>query len=172
VEHLRPFAPSAFEYGLAAWPWLDLRGMTPRLATVFGDVLVESLEGWWFLDTVEGTFERRWPTAVELAAELDSPDGRQELLLEDLVLAAAERGVVPRPDEVLTLMPHPALGGRLHADAAVPMRFELALRLAGEVHNSFRAATASPLLLGHSLQHDAGRSVQPASARHSAPSGW
>ncbi|WP_418275107.1 hypothetical protein ACNHYB_09550 [Isoptericola jiangsuensis] len=166
MEHLRPFAPSAFEYGLAAWPWLDLRGMTPRLATVFGDVLVESLEGWWFLDTVEGTFERRWPTAVELAAELDSPDGRQELLLEDVVLAAAERGVVPEADEVLTFMPHPALGGRLHADAAVPVRFELALRLAGEVHARFRTPAPSPLLLGHSLEHQA----QEAVGRHSGPS--
>jgi hypothetical protein len=152
VEHLRPFAPSAFAYGLDAWPWLNLHGMTPRLATVFGDVLVESLEGWWFLDTVEGTFERRWPTAVELAAELDSPEGRQELLLEDLVLEAADLGVVPGPDEVLTFIPHPALGGRLSADAAVPVRFELALRLAGEVHAQFRTSAPSPLLLGHSLE--------------------
>ncbi|MDO8143438.1 hypothetical protein [Isoptericola sp. 178] len=154
MEHLRPFAPEAFEYGLAAWSWLGLRGKNPRFATVFGDVLLESLEGWWFLDTVEGTLELRWHTAVELSAELDSPEGRQELLLEDLVLEAAEHGVVPAADEVLTFMPHPALGGRLRGDCAVPVRLELALRMCGEVHQQARRAAApepSPLLLGHSL---------------------
>ncbi|WP_278236258.1 hypothetical protein [Isoptericola sp. AK164] len=154
MEHLRPFAPGAFEYGLAAWSWLDLPGKNPRFATVFGDVLLESLEGWWFLDTVEGTLELRWPTAVELSAELDSPEGRQDLLLEDLVVEAAQRGVVPEADEVLTFMPHPALGGRLSGECAVPVRLELALRMCGEVHRQVRRRAApepSPLLLGHSL---------------------
>ncbi|PFG41827.1 hypothetical protein ATJ88_0470 [Isoptericola jiangsuensis] len=153
MEHLRPFAPRAFQYGLAAWSWLDLAGMTPRLATVFGDVLLESLEGWWFLDTVEGSLELRWPTAVELTAELDSPAGRQDLLLEDLVVEAAAHGVSPGPDEVLTFMPHPVLGGRLSAASAVPVRLELALRMTGELHRQRFAPAPSPLLLGHSLQH-------------------
>lgn len=154
MEHLRPFDPRSFAYGLAAWSWLGLDGKTPRFATVFGDVVLESLEGWWFLDTVEGTLEPRWPTAVELSAELDSPEGRQDLLLEDIVLEAAQRGVVPAPDEVLTFMPHPVLGGRLSAESAVPVRLELALRLSGEVHRQSRPLPEpSPLLLGHSLEH-------------------
>ncbi|WP_402462872.1 hypothetical protein [Isoptericola aurantiacus] len=154
MEHLRPFDPGSFSYGLAAWSWLDLAGKTPRFATVFGDVILESLEGWWFLDTVEGTLEARWPTAVDLSAELDSPEGRQDLLLEDLVLEVARRGGLPAADEVLTFMPHPALGGRLSAETAVPVRLELALRLSGEVHRQIASRPQqppSPLLLGHSL---------------------
>ncbi|GAA4723998.1 hypothetical protein GCM10023216_12250 [Isoptericola chiayiensis] len=154
MEHLRPFDPRSFSYGLDAWTWLGLDGKTARFATVFGDVVLESLEGWWFLDTVEGTLELRWPTAVELSAELDSPEGRQDLLLEDLVVEAAQRGVVPAHDEVLTFMPHPVLGGRLSAESAVPVRLELALRLSGEVHRrTRRRPEPSPLLLGHSLEH-------------------
>jgi hypothetical protein len=155
VEHLRPFAPRAFQYGLAAWSWLDLAGKTPRFATVFGDVLLESLEGWWFLDTVEGSLDLRWTTAVELTAELDSTEGRQDLLLEDLVLEAAALGVSPGRDEVLTFMPHPVLGGRFSAASAVPVRLELALRMTGELHRQAVAPAPSPLLLGHSLQHAA-----------------
>lgn len=150
MDLLRPFTPAAFAYGLASWSWLGIQGKTPRFATLFGDVFLESLEGWWFLDTVEGTLEMRWPTAVELKAELESPDGRTDLLLEDLVLGAARHGVVPQDDEVLTFMPHPRLGGRFSAEAVVAVRFELALRLSGEVHRQ-AVAPPSPLLLGHSL---------------------
>nr|WP_216645230.1 DUF1851 domain-containing protein [Isoptericola halotolerans] len=147
---MRPFPAAAFSYGLASWSWLGIQGKTPRFATLFGDVFLESLEGWWFLDTVEGTLEMRWPNAVDLTAELESPDGRNDLLLEDLVIEAARHGVVPQDDEVLTFMPHPRLGGRFSADSAVAVRFELALRLAGEVHRQ-ADAQPSPLLLGHSL---------------------
>lgn len=150
VELLRPFTPGAFAYGLASWSWLGIHGKTPRFASLFGDVFLESLEGWWFLDTVEGTLELRWPTAVELSAELESPDGRTDLLLEDLAIEAARYGVVPQDDEVLTFMPHPRLGGRFSADSVVAVRFELALRLAGEVHRQ-TTPEPSPLLLGHSL---------------------
>ncbi|WP_277207748.1 hypothetical protein [Isoptericola croceus] len=150
MDLLRPFTPSAFAYGLASWSWLGIHGKTPQFATLFGDVFFESLEGWWFLDTVEGTFELRWTNAVELTAELESPDGRSDLLLADLAVEAARRGVVPQDDEVLAFIPHPQLGGRLSADAVAPVRFELALRLAGEVHRQASPAP-SPLLLGHSL---------------------
>lgn len=150
MELLRPFTPGAFAYGLGSWSWLGIHGKTPRFATLFGDVFLESLEGWWFLDTVEGTLELRWTNAVELTAELESPEGRDDLLLADLALEAAQRGTVPLDDEVLTFMPHPRLGGRLSADTAVTVRFELALRLAGEVHRQTRPQP-SPLLLGHSL---------------------
>lgn len=151
MDLLRPFTPSAFAYGLASWSWVGVSDKTPRFASLFGDVFLESLEGWWFLDTVEGTLELRWRTAVELTTELESADGRNELLLEDLVLEALQHGVVPQDDEVLAFMPHPRLGGRLSAEAAVPMRLELALRLSGEVHRYASGAQPSPLLLGHSL---------------------
>ncbi|AEG43137.1 T6SS immunity protein Tdi1 domain-containing protein [Isoptericola variabilis] len=148
MDLLRTFDRDAFEYGLAAWSWLGVRGRTPRFATAFGDVFLESLEGWWFLDTVEGSLRLRWSTAVEMYAELESPDGRAEILLQDVVDDAARRGATLRPDEVFAFTPHPAVGGRLSADCVEPVRFELALRLAGRLHEQLRVP-ASPLLLGH-----------------------
>jgi len=152
VELLRAFSPDAFAYGLTSWSWLGVHGKTPRFTTVFGDVFLESLEGWWFLDTIEGSLELRWSTAVDLYAELDSPDGRADLLLEDLYRDVDRRGTVLEPDEVLTFSPHPALGGRLHADHVEPVRLELALRLTGDLHLALRrqaGAVPEALLLGH-----------------------
>jgi hypothetical protein len=145
VQMLRSFTPDAFAYGLASWSWLGIDGKTPRFTTVFGDVFLESLEGWWLLDTIEGTLTLRWATAVDLYDELDSTSGREEILLEDILMEALQRGVQPRPDEVLTFMPHPVLGGRLSGDSCVAVRFELALRLAGQVHSELaRAASPAP----------------------------
>ncbi|MCA5892076.1 DUF1851 domain-containing protein [Isoptericola sp. NEAU-Y5] len=152
MELLRAFSPDAFAYGLTSWSWLGVHGKTPRFTTGFGDVFLESLEGWWFLDTIEGSLELRWPTAVDLYAELDSPDGRSDLLLEDVFREAHARGVVLRPDEVFAFSPHPAVGGRLHAEGVAAVRLELALRLTGDMHLALRreaGAVGDGLLLGH-----------------------
>jgi hypothetical protein len=152
VQILRTFSPDAFAFGLASWAWLGVHDKTPRFTTPFGDVFLESLEGWWLLDTIDGSLELRWATAVDLYAELDSPDGRANILLEDIVWEAESRGATLRPDEVFTFAEHPALGGRMNADAVVPVRFELALHLAGQLHQQLQApppAPPSPLLLGH-----------------------
>lgn len=164
VEVLRTFSPDAFAYGLASWSWLGVHGKTPRFTNAFGDVFLESLEGWWFLDTVEGSLELRWSTAVDLYTELDSPDGRANLLLEDILLAALHR-VGLRDDEVLTFTPHPAVGGRLNAESVEPVRFELALRLAGQMHQQLHVPS-SPILLGHAQAEPA----EPAEPRR--PVGW
>ena len=84
--------------------------------------------------------------------ELDSAEGRADLLLEDLCLEVAERGITTAPDEVLTFSPHPAVGGRLHVDHVGSLRLELALRLTGDMHLALRRqAGGAPedLLLGH-----------------------
>jgi hypothetical protein len=148
VELLRTFSPDAFAYGLASWSWLGVHDKTPRFTTAFGDVFLESLEGWWFLDTVEGSLQLRWATAVDMYTELDSPEGRTEVLLQDVVEEAERWGATLQPDEVFTFAPHPAVGGRLAADCVEPVRFELALRLAGQMHQELRVPS-SPMLFGH-----------------------
>ncbi|WP_425955883.1 hypothetical protein [Xylanimonas sp. McL0601] len=161
MQMLRSFAPNAFAYGLASWSWLGIQDKTPRFTTAFGDVFLESLDGWWLLDTIEGTLTLRWSNAVDLYAELDSPAGREEILLEDILVEALGRGVTPGDDEVLAFMPHPAAGGRLSAESCSPLRFELALSLAGQVHGELLRAAAqapSPMLWAG---EPAGRAPEP-----------
>ncbi|WP_369370647.1 T6SS immunity protein Tdi1 domain-containing protein [Promicromonospora sp. Populi] len=135
MKLLRTFPKVAFEFGLASGQWLGLREQTPRFATCFGDIFLESLDGWWFLDTVEGTIELRWTSAVTMYAELESPEGRATYLMDDLVRDARSRGLQLNEEDVYTFTPHPALGGELSVHGLSTMRFELALNWVGQMHD-------------------------------------
>ncbi|MFI6427257.1 T6SS immunity protein Tdi1 domain-containing protein [Promicromonospora sp. NPDC050880] len=135
MKLLRTFPKVAFEFGLASWRWLGLREQTPRFATCFGDIFLESLDGWWFLDTVEGTLELRWTSAVTMYAELESPEGRATYLMDDLVRDARSRGIHLGEEDVYTFNPHPALGGELGVNGLGTMRFELAVNWVGQMHD-------------------------------------
>ena len=54
VDLTKTFGRAAYEGGLESWSWLDLAGKTPVLTSLFGDVVLESGDGYWFLDTVGG----------------------------------------------------------------------------------------------------------------------
>lgn len=135
MKLLRTFSKDAFEFGLASWQWLGLREQTPRFATCFGDIFLESLDGWWFLDTVEGTLELRWTSAVTMYEELESPEGRATYLMDDLVRDARTRGIHLGEDDVYMFNPHPALGGELSVHGLGAMRFELAVSWVGQMHD-------------------------------------
>ncbi|GAB4086996.1 hypothetical protein GCM10028784_36260 [Myceligenerans cantabricum] len=142
MQMLRTFAKDAFRFGLTSWRWLGISGKTPRFTTCFGDVFLESLEGWWFLDTMEGTLELRWSTAVDMYAELEAPDGRATYLMDDLVRDAEQRGLRLGAKDIFTFNPHPAIGGDMTADTLTTMRFSLALNWAGTMHEQLRQAPA------------------------------
>jgi hypothetical protein len=135
MKLLRTFPKVSFEFGLASWQWLGLSEQNPRFATCFGDIFLESLDGWWFLDTVEGTLELRWTSAVTMYTELESAEGRATYLMDDLVRDARSRGIHLDEDEVYTFNPHPALGGELGVDGLGAMRFELAVNWVGQMHD-------------------------------------
>lgn len=135
MKLLRTFPKVAFEFGLASWQWLGIREQTPRFATCFGDIFLESLDGWWFLDTVEGTLELRWTSAVTMYAELESAEGRATYLMNDLVRDARSRGIHLGEEDVYTFNPHPALGGELGVNGLGTMRFELAVNWVGQMHD-------------------------------------
>lgn len=155
MQMLRTFSREAFEFGLASWRWLGISGKTPRFTTLFGDVFLESLEGWWFLDTVEGTLELRWTTAVDMYAELETPEGRATYLLDDLVREATRRGLRLAPDEVYAFQPHPAAGGEMSIEYVTMVRFALAVGWSGQVHEQLRWPGATPAAeIGWSVSAD------------------
>ncbi|WP_253872961.1 T6SS immunity protein Tdi1 domain-containing protein [Promicromonospora umidemergens] len=135
MKLLRTLPKVSFEFGLASWQWLGLSEQNPRFATCFGDIFLESLDGWWFLDTVEGTLELRWTSAVTMYTELESAEGRATYLMDDLVRDARSRGLHLGENEVYTFNPHPALGGELGVDGLGTMRFELAVNWVGQMHD-------------------------------------
>lgn len=134
VHLIREFAPDAYEFALASWSWVGTGGKTPRFASCFGDMFLESPEGWWFLDTVEGTLERCWDSMDAMFTDLEGSDGRADYLLEDTLNAALDQGLRLADDEVFAFLPPPAVTGTMSVDSLAPLRFAIAANLAGRIH--------------------------------------
>ena len=131
----KTFTPEQYSRGLAFWSWMGLDGKTPVLASLFGDVFLESSEGYWFLDTMEGSLECLWETKAELEAELATQDGEDRFLLGALAMAAASRrGLILEPDQVYAFVPHPLLSRRFDVDTIVVQSFVVAVCLSGQLH--------------------------------------
>ncbi|MCP2265321.1 DUF1851 domain-containing protein [Promicromonospora thailandica] len=131
---IREFTPDAYEFALSSWSWIGIGDKTPRFASCFGDMFLESIDGWWFLDTVEGTLERRWNTLDAMFSELEEPDGRAEYLLEETLSTALAQGLRLGDDEVFAFLPPPAVTGTMSVDSLAPLRFAIAANLAGRIH--------------------------------------
>lgn len=157
VHLIREFAPDAYDFALSSWSWIGTGDKTPRFASCFGDMFLESLDGWWFLDTVEGTLERRWNTMDAMFADLQGSDGRAEYLLEETLNAALEQGLRLGDDEVFAFLPPPAVTGTMSVDSLAPLRFAIAANLAGRIHGELNG-----------VQPDAGASALFAAQKSAA----
>jgi len=167
VHLIREFTPDAYEFALSSWEWIGIGDKVPRFASCFGDMFLESIDGWWFLDTVEGTLERRWNTIDSMFAELEEPDGRAEYLLEETLDAALAQGLHLADDEVFAFLPPPAVTGSMSVDSLAPLRFAIAANLAGRIHGELNGvqpdAGASALFAAQSA------AARPAPASFDAP---
>lgn len=142
---IREFSPVEYNFALTSWRWLGLSDQVPRFASCFGDMFLQSPAGWWFLDTVEGTIELRWRTVDEMFAELRSPDGRAEYLLEETLGQASSSGMSLGEDEVFAFIPAPAITGTMDPRSLTPLRFAIAASLAGRIHHELRLASTPAL---------------------------
>lgn len=153
VHLIREFAPDAYEFALSSWSWIGTGGKTPRFASCFGDMFLESPEGWWFLDTVEGTLERLWASMDDMFADLEGDEGRAEYLLEETLNAALSQGMGLSDDEVFAFLPPPAVTGTMTVSSLAPLRFAIAANLAGRIHGELNGvqpdAGASALFAAH-----------------------
>lgn len=134
VHLIREFAPDAYEFALSSWSWIGTDDKTPRFASCFGDMFLESPDGWWFLDTVEGTLELRWNSMDAMFTDLEGAEGRAEYLLEETLTAALGQGLQLGDDEVFAFLPPPAVTGTMSVSALAPLRFAIAANLAGRIH--------------------------------------
>jgi len=157
VHLIREFAPDAYEFALSSWSWIGIGDKTPRFASCFGDMFLESLDGWWFLDTVEGTLERRWNTMDAMFADLQGADGRAEYLLEETLNTALEQGLQLGDGEVFAFLPPPAVTGTMSVSSLAPLRFAIATNLAGRIHGELNG-----------VQPDAGASALFAAQKFAA----
>jgi hypothetical protein len=151
MEPIKRFSPEQYEQALDSWSWLDLAGKTPQFASLFGDLFLESPEGWWYLDTIEGGLEQVWQTGAQLQAALNTPEGRDQYLLLGLAKEAERRGVSLAENEVYSLTPPPVLGGELDAANVSALDFVVAVDLAGQIHDQVRKLPPGTPISGISI---------------------
>jgi hypothetical protein len=138
MELIRALTAEQYAQGLEAWQWMGLDGKEPVFASLFGDVFFVAVDGIWWLDVLEGTLTRPWGSVDDFRASVATPRGRDQYLLAGLAYAAAERGVVPGPDEMYDFPVPPALGGALDADSLQVIDVVVGLSIAGQVHRQVR----------------------------------
>lgn len=134
---MKSFAAADYERALESWTWLDFTDKTPRFASLFGDVFLESPDGWWFLDTVGGLLTSVG-TGPELQKILNRPEGQDEYLMLGLAQACQDAGIKLGESEVYSFTPPPVVGGPMVVANVMPLAFVLAVNLAGQVHAQVR----------------------------------
>lgn len=138
MELTRRFTEEQFEHGLGSWDWLGLDGKTPVFASPFGDVFLESGDGIWWLDTLEGSLTCPWPDPAALEADLRTDEGQDQFLLAGLALAAERRGLVPTDAQVYGFTAPPVLGGAVDLGNVEVIDFVVSLNIAGQIHEQVR----------------------------------
>ena len=138
MQLTKTFAQESYSAALESWSWLPLADKVPVLATVFGDVFLQDVEGYWFLDSVEGKLAKVASTAEELKAILSTPEGHDRFLLAGLAHAAEGRGMQLQPSEVFDFTKPPILGGQLEIGNLAPNDFVVSLNIAGQIHDQVR----------------------------------
>lgn len=115
-----------------------MRGKTPVLASLFGDVFLRAADGYWFLDTIEGTLEREWASREEVQRALETDEGQDRYLLGGLATSAAARGLVLSEKQVYAFEVPPILGGPVSIDNVTVMDFVVSVNIAGQIHGQIK----------------------------------
>ncbi|RZS45199.1 uncharacterized protein DUF1851 [Herbihabitans rhizosphaerae] len=134
----KAFPAQAYARALESWAWVGLDGLEPGFTSLFGDVFFKGRNGFWYLDTIEGTLTMPWATIEELRAELDTPEGQDRYLLGALAMAAHERGLVLGEAQVYAFAHPLRLGGSPEVDNIEAIDFTVGVHIAGQLHDQLR----------------------------------
>jgi hypothetical protein len=134
----RDFTADQFSRALESWHWLDLGGKEPLFASLFGDIFFSAEDGFWWLDTLEGSLTRPWRSADELTADLDTAEGQDKYLLGALAHAAADSGLVLTEQQIYVFDESPILGGPIAVEKLSVVNFVVGVNIAGQLHDQLR----------------------------------
>lgn len=150
----KTFDDATYARALEDWSWLELKGKTPVLSTLFGDVFLQDPSGYWFLDTIEGGLKLVAPTRDELQAALDSQEGQDNFLLGGLAIAADREGLHLKADEVYDFQIPPVLGGAIDLSNVTVMPFVVSASIAGQLHDQVRKLPPGTKISGFKMVGD------------------
>ncbi|ELA7884033.1 DUF1851 domain-containing protein [Vibrio parahaemolyticus] len=124
--------------GLTAWNWLDFSDKTFVTANLFGDMFLESSEGIYFFDTLEGTLTVIATDQNELQSLLNTKQGQEQLLMVSLVSEALANKLILSENECYDFIIPPCLGGELSVDNLQLMPFLSKLVAAGSIYSQIK----------------------------------
>jgi len=149
MELIRRFPDLVVASALESWDFLDLADKSPLFTSPFGDVFMQGPKSYWLLDVVGGSLRELCATGEELTAILNTKDGRDEYLMVGLAAEAEANGLVPSGDEIYDFRIPPVLGGSLAVPNLQLIDFEVAVNLAGQIHEQVRnLPPGTPVRLG------------------------
>lgn len=135
MDLILQFTPDEYGAALADWAWLEPLGeLAPAFATAFGDVFLRDREGgYWFLDTLEATLERRWDSVEQLQEAINTREVQETLLWVGLVERAEEAGVLLDPGQIYGFRIPPVVGGAVEVENLQPAEFVIATAVLGQI---------------------------------------
>ncbi|MGC5021810.1 T6SS immunity protein Tdi1 domain-containing protein [Micromonospora sp. DT47] len=139
VDLIRNFTEEQLRRGLESWEWIGVSAKTPLFTSPFGDVIFRADDGFWWLDTLEGSLTRPWTTGEALKADLNTTEGQDRYLLAGLGLGAERRGLTPTPSQVYGFKIPPILGGKVDMENVEVIDFVVGLNIAGQIHEQVQA---------------------------------
>jgi hypothetical protein len=147
----KTFSPEVYRDALETWEWIGLTGKAPVLSSLFGDVFLLDPDGYWFLDTMEGSLTHICASRDELQAALDSEEGQDRYLLGGLAMAAERRGSVLATNEVYDFVLDPILGGPFDPANITAADFVVAKYIAGQLHDQIRHLPSGTKISGFTV---------------------
>ena len=127
------------ENALEAWQWIGLDGLDVIAVSAFGDVfLLAKDEAVLHLDIIGGQLAPIAQSVSALVAKLADDDVRDQILLEGLVIAARNRGLLLAAGECYDFQQPPVLGGEMTADSIEKVAFVVKVDLAGQLHEQLK----------------------------------
>ena len=138
MDLTRTFTTEQFARALASWQWMGLEGLDPWFSTAFGDVFLLGDDGVYWLDICAGELTRPFQSAEEAKRVLATDDGLDEYLLAGLAFAAEEAGLSASGNDILDFKIPPVLGGEFEVTNLAVTDFEVAVNLAGQLHEQIK----------------------------------
>jgi hypothetical protein len=152
MDLTRTFTPEQFAAALESWQWIGLQDLDPWFSTAFGDVFLLGDDGVYWLDICSGELTRPFASAEEAQTVLATDDGLDEYLLAGLVFAAAEAGITASGSNILDFKVPPVLGGDFEVANLRVTDFEVAVSLAGQLHEQIKDLPDGAEISGFELE--------------------